>query len=489
VADAVGNIFLAVNSTQGRVLKFNSEGTFIGGTNESNISSTTDEVTLATNGESIYAVGSDANMNAYGKFTKFNNTLTTEVAKYSIGLQMRQDAYVDPTSCFVYVASVTRLRGAWDYYLGNPNAYTASSYRFSDNTINSGDRSKFLLYRVNNDMVLNAASSSCPTPTTYTDITTVSIAGNGDELSTYVHSGKDGWGDWRVKHSSASNEIEHTIPHVIDMSYGGDSQCVATPTGVQCKGYQGGGLGDAAETPNSTTYVTVDVLNSAMDVSVGSDFMCALIDNGTPYCWGNGQKGRIGDGGTTTRTKPVEVSTSTLFASIESGAKHTCALTSTGEMKCWGSNEEGQMAETVWVSGGGGTKSYKSPQDIAELTMAGATKFSKVSIGTDSLFTAALIDNGSIAVWGEYNGTVYTNHFILNSGDADDVAAGTDHICYIENAAVTCVGNNDDGQTTVPTMTKTPYTVAAGSSSTGKDWSCAGFTDGTYQCWGSKASW
>ena len=38
VADAVGNIFLAVNSTQGKLLKFNSEGTFISGTNESNIS-------------------------------------------------------------------------------------------------------------------------------------------------------------------------------------------------------------------------------------------------------------------------------------------------------------------------------------------------------------------------------------------------------------------------------------------------------------------
>jgi hypothetical protein len=442
---------------------------------------------LATNGQDIYAADASGAANVNPTINRYDNTLATKQYDMKAGGNVGWDVYVDPTSCFVYFAG-THPNRDWTVYVGT-STRTAPAGKFSDEDITAYNGS-FMLFRTDSDYKLNAASSSCPTPITYTDNTTVSIAGNGDELGTYVHSGMNGWGDWRVKHSSSSSEIEHTIPHVIDMSYGFDSQCVATPTGVQCKGYQGGGLGDAAETPNSTTYVTVDVLTSAKDVSVGSDFMCALSDNGTPYCWGNGQKGRIGDGGTTTRTKPVEVSTSTLFASIESGAKHSCALTSDGEMECWGSNEEGQMAEELWDSTNKtGEKSYKSPQDIAELTMAGATNFSKVSIGTDSLFTAALIDNGSIAVWGEYNGTVYTDHFILNSGYADDVAAGTDHICYIENAAVICVGSNDDGQTTVPTMTKTPTTVAAGSSSTGKDWSCAGFTDGTYQCWGSKASW
>ena len=107
-----------------------------------------------------------------------------------------------------------------------------------------------------------------------------------------------------------------------------------------------------------------------------------------------------------------------------------------------------------------------------------------MSIGSEALFTAALIDNGSIAVWGEYNGTVNTDHFVLNSGVATDVAAGTEHICYLESGAVTCTGDNSAGQTTVPTLSKTPTSVHAGA-----DWSCAGFTDGSYTCWGSKAGW
>ena len=127
VADAVGNIFLAVDSVYGRVLKFNSEGTYISGTNESNINMWNDEVTLATNGESVYAVSADGEMNSQGKFTKFSNTLTTERAIYNIGSQMKQDIYVDPTSCFVYVASVTRQGAAMDYELGNPT-WGANSY-------------------------------------------------------------------------------------------------------------------------------------------------------------------------------------------------------------------------------------------------------------------------------------------------------------------------------------------------------------------------
>ena len=479
VADAVGNIFLSVHTTVGNLLKFNSEGTFISGTDDG-IDDYGDELTLATNGESIYAIGSGSYQNGYGKFVKYSNSLVKETMKASIGSQMKQDAYVDPTSCFVYVASVTRQDRAMNYYLGNPTS--PSSTQFSNNTVNSGGARKFLLYRVNNDLTLNAATSSCPTPSSLPSATTpVSIAGNGSELGYIVHSGVNGFGDWRMKYSSASTPVEHTIAGVIDMSYGFDSQCVATATGVQCKGYQGGGLGDAANTTNTTSYVTVDTLTSALDVSVGKDFVCALNGSGKPYCWGSNVKGRLGTGNNNTYVTPEASNTSTTFVSIESGAKHSCALTAAGAMECWGSNEEGQMAETLWDSvNRTGTKSKKSPDTIGELI--GST-ISKVSIGAESLFTAALIDNGSIAVWGEYNGTVYTDHFVLNSGVATDVAAGRYHICYLESGAVTCTGNNSAGQTTVPTLTD-PQSIFAG-----EDWSCAGSSNGSYTCWGSKAGW
>ena len=226
--------------------------------------------------------------------------------------------------------------------------------------------------------------------------------------------------------------------------------------------------------------MTVDTLTSSIAVSVGSDFTCALDNDCTAHCWGNKSKGRLGSGGNTTYTTPNVVNTSTTFASIESGNSHTCALTSTGVMECWGDNTFAQMAETPW-DGSSGTKSKKSPDIVYNL--GSSTTFSKVSTGAESFFTADLIDNGSIAVWGTCSRTEYENHFVLNNGAATDVAAGTNHLCYLESGAVTCVGDNSAGQTTVPSLTD-PQSVYAGA-----NWSCAGLNDGSYTCWGSKASW
>jgi hypothetical protein len=55
---AVGNMYVAFTTSQGKVLKFNSEGSYIGAT-DSGISAWNDEVVLGTNGESIYAVSAD----------------------------------------------------------------------------------------------------------------------------------------------------------------------------------------------------------------------------------------------------------------------------------------------------------------------------------------------------------------------------------------------------------------------------------------------
>ena len=94
-----------------------------------------------------------------------------------------------------------------------------------------------------------------------------------------------------------------------------------------------------------------------------------------------------------------------------------------------------------------------------------------------------LLDNGSIAAWGTYNGVQYNDHFVINSGVATDVSTGKDHVCYLESGAVTCVGDNSAGQTTVPTLNN-PRSIHAGA-----DWSCAVLADTTCTCWSSKNGW
>ena len=118
-----------------------------------------------------------------------------------------------------------------DYYLDNPTSPT--SYQFSNNIISSNKGRDFVLYRVNNDLVLNAASSTCPTQGSLPSTNTaVSIAGNGSELGSYVHSGMNGWGEWSMKYSSASTPVEHSVPGVGPIDYGTNHECRIVGTDV-----------------------------------------------------------------------------------------------------------------------------------------------------------------------------------------------------------------------------------------------------------------
>ena len=158
--------------------------------------------------------------------------MANKTADKTVGAQLGMDMYIDPTSCFVYVADTT-TRGA-SYKLGTYGGAIISS-KLSGTWVATFARD-FLLFRTNNDYKLNAASSLRLTPGLLPSTNTaVSIAGNGSELGHYVHSGMNGFGNWRMKYSSAPTPIEHTVANVVDMSYGADSQCVATTTGVQCK--------------------------------------------------------------------------------------------------------------------------------------------------------------------------------------------------------------------------------------------------------------
>ncbi|MFB9069508.1 RCC1 domain-containing protein [Pseudofulvimonas gallinarii] len=83
-------------------------------------------------------------------------------------------------------------------------------------------------------------------------------------------------------------------------------------------------------------------------ISAGGLHTCAVLVAGGVRCWGYNQDGQLGDGSTTLRLTPVNVSG---FSSggrlIASGLFHTCAATSTGAVRCWGQNNAGQLGDTT----------------------------------------------------------------------------------------------------------------------------------------------
>jgi alpha-tubulin suppressor-like RCC1 family protein len=81
-----------------------------------------------------------------------------------------------------------------------------------------------------------------------------------------------------------------------------------------------------------------------------SDHTCGLNSGGVTSCWGANQYGQLGDGTSTDRLTPVPVVGNLTFSSLSAGlGQHTCGLTSAGAAYCWGQNERGQLGDGTFI--------------------------------------------------------------------------------------------------------------------------------------------
>lgn len=78
-------------------------------------------------------------------------------------------------------------------------------------------------------------------------------------------------------------------------------------------------------------------------LSVGDYHSCALTLDDIAYCWGRGDGGELGDGGSANRRAPALVAGGLKFLAISAGGRHTCAVTAGHDAYCWGSNTDLQL--------------------------------------------------------------------------------------------------------------------------------------------------
>lgn len=105
-----------------------------------------------------------------------------------------------------------------------------------------------------------------------------------------------------------------------------------------------GGLGDGSTTSRpSPVAVTGGVKFAELKAGGFIGHTCGLTDTGIGYCWGENERGQIGDGSTTDRLSPVAVAGSLVFADVDAGFRHTCARTTDDTLYCWGSGAAGQL--------------------------------------------------------------------------------------------------------------------------------------------------
>src|SRR5690554_2137783 len=88
-----------------------------------------------------------------------------------------------------------------------------------------------------------------------------------------------------------------------------------------------------------------------IQVSLGYGYSAALTSSGRLFTWGSNSSGQLGDGTTTNKLTPTEITnrfslaTGDKIIQVSLGRNHSAALTSSGRLFTWGSNSSGQLGD------------------------------------------------------------------------------------------------------------------------------------------------
>ncbi len=107
------------------------------------------------------------------------------------------------------------------------------------------------------------------------------------------------------------------------------------------------------ETPASAGPVDLGPGRIAKAISAGSEHACAILDDNTVRCWGYGVDGQLGYASTAnvadtpttvpSTVGPVDLRPGRTAAAISAGALHTCAILDDNTVRCWGDGAYGRL--------------------------------------------------------------------------------------------------------------------------------------------------
>jgi len=118
--------------------------------------------------------------------------------------------------------------------------------------------------------------------------------------------------------------------------------------GYGSEGALGGGFSFGDSIPVQVTHPSGVTFTS---ISTQYRHVCALDTTGQAWCWGKNPNGQLGDNTLTTRYTPVAVQqpVGVTFASLEVGWSQSCGVTSGGQSYCWGQGNRGQVGDGTFA--------------------------------------------------------------------------------------------------------------------------------------------
>jgi alpha-tubulin suppressor-like RCC1 family protein len=301
---------------------------------------------------------------------------------------------------------------------------------------------------------------------------------------------------------------------VVAIAAGGDDTCAVLAGGtVECWGDTSVALG---ATFGRGTLETIGSLSSIVEVTLGAAHACALSSAGTTKCWGQNEYGQIGDESTNAANPPVSVPVvggGTKILAMAAGGNQTCALLPNGTFYCWGNDKYDQIgAISVTPSTCLGSPCVEGPAAVN----SGAPVQAIASGGQSPAHTCVLLSGGTVSCWGDdtdgelgapVTGTLTacpasgyvctdTARAVAGVTGATAISAGDGHTCaLLSGGSVWCWGLNTSGQLGNGTISSysdagvqmaaaVPGLAGATSISAGGQHTCALVAGGAVQCWG-----
>lgn len=243
-------------------------------------------------------------------------------------------------------------------------------------------------------------------------------------------------------------------------------------------------LGDAPATASRATPLALASPTGIAALSASYGFTCAVLRDETLWCWGRPNLGGFGDG----PAAPAAVATG--IAGVGAGFSYACTVGLDGVVSCWGSDNHGQTGNTTGTS-------YQP-----SLTPVQGTAHA-VAVAAGQFVTCALGQDGSVSCWGLGplgDGSMGDSAKPVTvaglAGPAQQIAVGSQHACaLLADGSVACWGYGGYGELGLgvevvwaPLPTTLTGLPPARAISACDLHTCAILTDGTARCWGNNSA-